>query len=49
VIGHLYPAQDFGNAFSIFASQNFGGKKHDRIKTGFRQALLIAYDGIDLL
>lgn len=37
-----FPAQDFGNAFSIFVSQNFGGKKYDRIKTGFRQALLIS-------
>lgn len=37
-----FPAQDFSNAFSIFVSQNLGGKKHDRIKTGFRQALLIS-------
>lgn len=37
-----FPAQDFGNAFSIFVSQNFGGNKHDRIKTGFRQALIIS-------
>ncbi|NLZ36516.1 MAG: MATE family efflux transporter [Clostridiales bacterium] len=37
-----FPAQDFGNAFSIFVSQNFGGKKFDRIKTGFRQALVIS-------
>ena len=37
-----FPAQDFGNAFSIFVSQNFGGKKYDRIKTGFRQALIIS-------
>ena len=37
-----FPAQDFSNAFSIFVSQNFGGKKYDRIKIGFRQALLIS-------
>jgi len=37
-----FPAQDFSNAFSIFVSQNFGGKKYDRIRIGFRQALLIS-------
>ncbi len=37
-----FPAQDFSNAFSIFVSQNFGGKKYDRIKIGFRQVLLIS-------
>ncbi len=37
-----FPAQDFSNAFSIFVSQNFGGKKYDRIKIGFRQALIIS-------
>lgn len=37
-----FPAQDFGNAFSIFVSQNFGGQKHDRIKIGFKQALTIS-------
>lgn len=37
-----FPAQDFSNAFSIFVSQNFGAKKYDRIKIGFRQALIIA-------
>lgn len=26
------PAQEFGNAFSLFISQNFGAQKHDRIK-----------------
>ena len=26
------PAQEFGNAFSLFISQNFGAHKHDRIK-----------------
>lgn len=26
------PAQEFGNAFSLFVSQNFGAKKYDRIR-----------------
>lgn len=26
------PAQEFGNAFSLFISQNYGAKKYDRIK-----------------
>ena len=29
------PVQDFGNAFSIFVSQNFGAGKKERIKQGF--------------
>ena len=33
------PAQDFGNAFSIFLSQNFGAKKPDRIRQGVRSAV----------
>ena len=32
------PVQDFGNAFSVFVAQNFGAEKHDRIKSGIRQA-----------
>lgn len=27
------PAQEFGNAFSLFISQNYGAKKYDRIKS----------------
>ena len=30
------PAQEFGNAFSLFISQNFGAKKYDRIKSCVR-------------
>lgn len=36
------PAQDFGNAFSIFVSQNKGANLLNRIKSGFRSALLIS-------
>lgn len=32
------PAQDFGNAFSTFIAQNFGGKKTERIHKGTRTA-----------
>lgn len=28
------PAQEFGNAFSLFISQNYGGKKKERIRRG---------------
>lgn len=28
------PAQEFGNAYSLFVSQNYGAKRHDRIKKG---------------
>lgn len=33
------PAQDFGNAFSIFLSQNFGAQKPERIRAGVRSAV----------
>lgn len=36
------PAQEFGNAFSLFISQNYGAKKFDRIRTGARNALLVS-------
>lgn len=36
------PAQEFGNAFSLFLSQNFGAKKFDRIQKGIRQAFTIS-------
>ncbi len=36
------PAQDFGNAFSTFTAQNFGAKKGERIREGFRAALMIS-------
>lgn len=35
------PAQEFGNAYSIFISQNYGAGKKDRIKTGTRSAVCI--------
>lgn len=36
------PAQEFGNAFSLFLSQNYGAKKYDRIHKGIQQAFLIS-------
>ena len=34
------PVQDFGNAFSIFISQNYGAGRSDRIRRGIRSAVL---------
>lgn len=34
------PVQDFGNAFSVFAAQNYGAGKQKRLKSGIRQAFL---------
>ena len=36
------PVQDFGNAFSIFVSQNCGAGKAERQRKGFRAATLIS-------
>lgn len=36
------PVQDFGNAFSIFISQNCGAGKIDRQRKGFRAATLLS-------
>ena len=36
------PVQDFGNAFSTFAAQNFGAGRTERLRRGFRQALLLS-------
>lgn len=36
------PVQDFGNAFSIFISQNCGAGKRERQRKGFRAATLIS-------
>lgn len=36
------PAQEFGNAFSIFISQNFGAGKKERVKQGVRSAVRIS-------
>ena len=33
------PVQDFGNAFSAFAAQNYGARQSERIRSGFRGAL----------
>lgn len=34
------PAQEFGNAYSMFISQNFGAKKSERVKKGTRSAFV---------
>ena len=36
------PVQDFGNAFSTFAAQNYGAGQKERLKKGFRTATLIS-------
>ncbi len=36
------PVQDFGNAFSTFAAQNYGAKQSDRLKKGMRTAVLVS-------
>ena len=36
------PAQEFGNAYSLFISQNFGAGKKDRIKEGTKIAFIIS-------
>ncbi len=36
------PAQEFGNAFSLFISQNFGAGRDDRVKQGMRSALRVS-------
>lgn len=36
------PAQEFGNAYSIFMSQNFGAGKKERLKQGTKSALLVS-------
>lgn len=36
------PAQEFGNAFSLFVSQNFGAKKHDRIRKASGMAVKVS-------
>lgn len=33
------PAQEFGNAFSLFVSQNYGAGKKERIKQGIKSAI----------
>ncbi len=36
------PAQEFGNAYSMFISQNYGAARRDRIRSGSRVAFLTA-------
>lgn len=36
------PAQEFGNAFSLFIAQNYGAQRHDRIRSGIKQAFAIS-------
>lgn len=36
------PAQEFGNAFSLFISQNHGAGKSERIKRGMRRAAIVS-------
>lgn len=36
------PAQEFGNAFSLFISQNFGAGKTDRVRKGIRAAVKVS-------
>lgn len=36
------PAQEFGNAFSIFISQNHGSRKPGRVSAGTRKAVIIS-------
>lgn len=36
------PAQEFGNAFSIFTAQNHGAKKRERIHTGLKKATAVS-------
>lgn len=36
------PAQEFGNAYSIFISQNYGAGKTERVKQGTRRAMSVS-------
>lgn len=36
------PAQEFGNAYSLFVSQNYGANQHKRIKEGTKYAFIIS-------
>jgi putative MATE family efflux protein len=36
------PAQEFGNAYSLFVSQNFGAKKAERIHKGTKTAMAVS-------
>ena len=36
------PAQEFGNAYSLFISQNYGAKKNERIQKGTKTAAIVS-------
>ena len=36
------PAQEFGNAYSLFISQNYGARRQERVKQGTRSAILLS-------
>ncbi|MCM1538386.1 MAG: MATE family efflux transporter [bacterium] len=36
------PAQEFGNAFSLFVSQNYGADRRDRVREGFSRAVRLS-------
>ena len=36
------PVQDFGNAFSTFAAQNYGAEKFDRLHSGLKKATVVS-------
>lgn len=36
------PAQEFGNAFSLFISQNYGAGNHKRVKQGVKSAIKVS-------
>ena len=36
------PAQEFGNAFSLFISQNYGARKGERIRQGMKRAAMVS-------
>lgn len=36
------PVQEFGNAFSLFISQNYGAKRPKRVKAGIRTAVRVS-------
>ncbi len=37
------PAQEFGNAFSLFIAQNFGAAKRERVKKGIKSAMAVSF------
>lgn len=37
------PVQDFGNAFSVFTAQNYGGKQEERIRKAIKSAVFCVF------